>query len=64
MELKEIEERLEKGEELYCPECDLFNNETEDCEIIICGNPFIGYSELEIETHKKEIYRNFNKYYK
>lgn len=62
MELKEIKERIEKGEKLYCPECDLFDNETEDCEIIICENPFIGYSELSIEAHKKRIYKNYNKW--
>jgi len=65
MDSKEIEERLAKGELLYCPECDIWHDDEGQgvCEIIMCANPFIGYSELDIEAHSKLITKNFNKLY-
>lgn len=64
MNIKEIHERLDRGELLYCPECDLYHEESGVCDIIICENPFIGYSELSIEAHQELITKNFKKFYK
>lgn len=66
MDSKEIDNRLTKGELLYCPECDLWHDDEGQgvCEIIMCANPFIGYSELDIEVHSKLITNNFKVYYK
>ncbi len=61
---KEIDERLAKGELLYCPECDLFHDEEGQsvCEIIICANPFMGYSELDFEAYSNLLITNFKKW--
>ena len=71
MDSKEIKERLAKGEKLFCPECDLWflyegakDEDDGDCEIIMCANPFMGCSDLDIEAHSKLITNNFNKFYK
>lgn len=60
MNKKEIDKRLAEGKLLYCPECDLYYEESGVCEIIICANPFIGYSELDIEAYSNLLIKNFN----
>ena len=63
MDSKEIEKRLNEGELLFCPECDLFYPETEYCEIICCSNPFMGPSDLDIENFSNLLTKNFNEFY-
>lgn len=62
MNLEEIERRTQLGEEVFCPECDLFDDG--ECEIICCHNPFTGPSDLDIEDQSKLILKNYKEYYK
>ena len=55
MDLDEIDRRLKDGELLYCPECDLYHEESGICDIICCENPFIGYSKLSLEAHQNRL---------
>lgn len=66
MDSKEIDERLAKGELLFCPECDLYHNDEGQmvCEIIMCSNPFSGCSDLDIEAFDKLITDNFKEFHK
>ena len=66
MNSKEIDERLAKGELLFCPECDLYHDDEGQgvCEVIMCSNPFAGCSDLDIEAHSKLITNNFNEFYR
>lgn len=63
MDSKEIEKKLNEGELLFCPECDLFFPDTEECEIICCTNPFMGPSDLDIDYMSRLVTENFNKFY-
>lgn len=60
---QELQKRLDEGELLFCPECDLFGLETEECEIVCCNNPFTGPYEGEVQDHYKLITQNFEKFY-
>jgi len=64
MDSEEINKRLEAGELLFCPECDLYYEESGTCLIITCSNPFKGASDLDIEAHGEIIKKNFNEFYK
>ena len=58
MNSEEIDKRLKKGELLFCSECDLFFSESKTCKIIICSNPFLGPSDLDIEDHMNQLENN------
>ena len=64
MDSEEIDKRLKDGELLFCPECDLFYPESETCQIIVCTNPFLGPSDLDIENYSEKTKQYFNERYK